>query len=195
MSARRYTGICTRLIMITYCSTTSASELKQILALQQENLPTVLTSEEKNKEGFVTVHHDLDILKRMHNACPHIIAKHRKAIIGYALSMHPKFGNEIDVLKPMFKEIQNSTLKNALFIVMGQICIEKEYRGQGIFRELYKTMAKELASEFNHIVTEVDAENRRSIQAHYAVGFQKLKTYTAAGKVWELIYLPIELYT
>ena len=181
--------------MISYCRTTSESELKQILALQQENLPAILTSEEKNKEGFVTVHHDYKILKRMHEVCPHIIAKNGEALIGYALCMHPIFGNEIDVLKPMFKEIQKSALKETTFVVMGQICIAKEYRGQGIFRKLYETMVKSVDSEFNHIITEVDAENRRSLQAHYAVGFQKLKTYSASGKVWELINLPMEQYT
>ena len=180
--------------MITYGLSKTNNELKQILVLQQANLPVGLTSEEKNREGFVTVHHDFHILKRMHDVFPHIIVKDGNDLIGYALSMHPQFGNEIEVLKPMFKEIQESELSTSKFIVMGQICISKAFRKKGVFRKLYATMAKETAKAFNYIITEVDAENQRSLQAHLAIGFKQLKSYSSAGRTWELIFLATEPY-
>lgn len=175
--------------MIEYKSTSSQEELIHILELQKANLPSAVSSEEQKSEGFVTVDHDLDILTRMHEACPHIIAKDNNRVVGYALCMHPKFGDEIDVLKPMFREIASQVAPHTSYIVMGQVCIDKAYRKQGIFRKLYEVMQATLAPQFDTIITEVDARNARSLYAHYAVGFRLLHRYHADGKDWELIVL------
>jgi ribosomal protein S18 acetylase RimI-like enzyme len=174
-------------IKFTRC--TSKSELQQILDLQQKNHLQNVNAEEKIKEGFVTVSHTLEILSEMNDACPHIIAKDQEKVVGYALCMHPRFGNDIEVLKPMFLEIASVVPETESFIAMGQICIDKEYRRQGIFRKLYETMKKSIQPEFNSIITEVDATNLRSLEAHYAVGFKELKTYYAGGQDWKLIVL------
>ncbi|HMB61913.1 MAG TPA: GNAT family N-acetyltransferase [Eudoraea sp.] len=171
------------------CLAQSRKELEQILELQQHNLPQILSPGEKVKEGFVTVSHSLDLLERMNAVCQHIIAKKEGQVIGYALSMHPDFGNEIEVLKPMFDEVNSSALKDAKYIVMGQICIAKEYRGSGIFRQLYKAMQEAIQPHFQYIITEVDAKNLRSLNAHYAVGFKDLKRYHSGGQDWHLIVL------
>ncbi|NNE77330.1 MAG: hypothetical protein HKN31_09690, partial [Pricia sp.] len=78
------------------------------------------------------------------------------------------------------------------YMVMGQICIDKAFRGKGVFRQLYETMRLTLLPEFASIITEVDAENLRSLHAHYAIGFTDLKTYRAGGRVWRLIDLKSE---
>tara|TARA_R110002072_G_scaffold85225_3_gene193034 strand:- start:4248 stop:4778 length:531 start_codon:yes stop_codon:yes gene_type:complete len=175
--------------MITYKVATSREELRQILDLQKANLAAVISSEEKEKEGFVTVEHTFEILKAMNDMCPHIIAVVNNTVVGYALCMHPKFADTIEVLRPMFNEILVAIEVNVSWIVMGQICIDKEYRQQGIFRNLYKTMLEEITPRFSTIITEVDASNSRSINAHYGIGFRKLSTYKADGRLWELIYL------
>lgn len=175
--------------MIVYGRATSEEDLNQILALQQKNLPGVVSSEEKKIEGFVTVSHTFDILKAMNDACPHIVAKSDGIVIGYALCMHPKFADEIEVLRPMFDEIGALRPKVENYIVMGQICVAKAYRGQGIFRQLYLTMKKVVQREFEIILTEVDAENMRSLRAHFAVGFEELKTYRSGDQYWKLLGL------
>lgn len=184
--------------MITYTHSTSEEELHQILRLQQRNLPTSVSKEEVTSEGFVTVQHDFQLLKAMQDKCPHIIAKDGDTVVGYALSMHPDFGNAIEVLLPMFEQIHRyfdsieaatQLLSHNNFVVMGQICIDKAYRKQGIFRKLYAFMKSNLPVPFSTIITEVNAKNQRSLNAHYAVGFKKLKQYTAGGQEWVLIYL------
>ena len=175
--------------MISYKTVSTQEELEQILALQRANLPTSLTSEEKNNEGFLTVHHDFDLLNRMNDCCPHIIAKDRAQVVGYTLCMHPKFSNEIEVLKSMFREMENKKKFFKSFIIMGQVCVDKSFRKQGLFRKLYNKMQEETKKEFDAIVTEVDATNKRSLKAHYAIGFKKLSQYKGDGRDWELIYL------
>lgn len=174
--------------MISYTLSTSEDELQQILHLQQRNLPNAVSEAAQKTEGFVTVQHELPLLKAMHEKCPHILAKDGDTVVGYALSMHPDFGESIEVLKPMFKELQLLPSCEG-FVIMGQICIDKDYRKQGIFRTLYTTMRAHLIPPFSAIVTEVDATNTRSLQAHYAVGFKELGKYTAGGQEWVLIRL------
>ena len=174
--------------MITYTISTSDEELKQILDLQKRNLLISVSEEDQITEGFVTVEHDLDLMKAMHNKCPHILAKDGSKVVGYALSMHRDFGDTIEVLKPMFQQLRlYSAYTN--FVVMGQVCIDKTYRKQGVFRNLYKTMQEHLLPEFSAIITEVDAKNSRSLDAHYAVGFKDLGRYTVGEQEWVLIVL------
>lgn len=165
--------------------------LREILMLQQQNLPMELSASEKEKEGFVTVHHSFEILKKMNDHCPHIIAVHHTKVVGYALCMLKDFKNDIPVLIPMFSEIdsalnliQKSHLK---YLVMGQVCVAKAYRGLGIFRGLYTFMKTALEPSFDAVITEVDVKNTRSSNAHKAIGFEMLKNYTSNGKSWELI--------
>ena len=60
-------------IKLTRCST--KAELQQILDLQQKNHLQNVDADEKEKEGFVTVSHTLELLTEMNAACPHIIWK------------------------------------------------------------------------------------------------------------------------
>ena len=179
--------------MISYHRVTNNAELHEILQLQRLNIAQVLSSSEIEKEGFVTVHHDFNILKKMNTVCAHCIAKVNGKVVGYALCMDKRFKNKIDVLRSMFEEIDNSLVhhpkKYTNYIVMGQICIDEDYRKKGIFRGLYNYMKEELKNEFNCVITEVDIKNIRSSDAHKAVGFKLLKTYVSDDKTWELILL------
>ncbi|WP_291864988.1 GNAT family N-acetyltransferase [Maribacter sp.] len=174
---------------ITYHKASATIELQQIISLQRKNLYANLTNENRLQQGFVSASHTLSILQEMNVVCPHIIAKANNAVIGYALSMHPTFSNKIPLLKPMFLEINSLIPKPENYMVMGQICIDKDFRGKGVFRNLYTTMKVAIRNEYASIITEVDAKNIRSINAHRAVGFKHLKTYHSLGQDWELIIL------
>ena len=176
--------------MITFKITSTQEELQQILDLQQQNLPKNLTREEIKTQGFVTVEHQFQILLEMHNVHPHTIAKDGEKVVGYVLSMSKTFGDSIDVLKPMFAEFKKANI-NDNFIVMGQVCISKNYRGKGLFRGLYNKMAENFSGDFTRIITEVDALNTRSLNAHYAIGFEDLSDYKASDQVWKIISLDI----
>jgi L-amino acid N-acyltransferase YncA len=177
--------------MIVYYKASSIEELKEILELQKENLSQILSQEEKTKEGFVTVEHSLEILKEMNEAYPHSLAKYNDKIIGYALSMTKEFGNKIEVLKPMFKEVSKIVL-DGKYLVMGQICIDKKYRKQGVFKGLYNFMKTNAFSDnYDLIITEIDIHNSRSLKAHESVGFHKLKDYSSKDKYWRIVSLKI----
>jgi predicted GNAT family N-acyltransferase len=173
--------------MITYKRAKTDEELLQILKLQQANFSSSISEEEKTKEGFVTVQHDFDILKSMNEKCQHIIAIHDHKVIGYALSMVKELQEEIEVLKPMFQEIEKHIENQSSYLVMGQICVDKEFRKKGVFRGMYAFMRQELHQQYDLLITEIDSSNKRSIDAHYAVGFKQLHTYYANNQDWEIV--------
>jgi len=90
---------------IRYCRSNTDKELHQILKLQQKNLFDNIPDKDLRHEGFVTVAHTFDILRKMNAVCPHIIAKVDDKVVGCALCMHPLFSAVIAVLKSMFDEI------------------------------------------------------------------------------------------
>ena len=180
--------------MITYHRARTDEELKEILALQQVNLSINVSDEEKLKEGFVTLKHDFNILKKMNEVCAHCVAKENGKIIGFALSMLQDFKEDIPLLVPMFNEIDEALgLENlsSKYIAMGQICIDKTQRGKGVFRGLYSYMASEMKGNFDSIITEVDTKNIRSSNAHKSVGFKLLKKYVYNNQLWEIIILDL----
>ena len=177
--------------MINYKVTENTKELSEILKLQAENLQNNLTEEIKKEQGFVTVQHDMNILKTMHNVHPHIIAVSDGIVAGYALSMSRKFRNDIPVLAPMFSEIDTSEIGKSNYLIMGQVCVTKNFRGKGVFRGLYAHMTKVFSETFDYIVTEINVKNTRSINAHKSIRFKELIRYNFEGETWAIVFKKI----
>lgn len=173
-------------MQIQYKRVASENELRQILNLQQKNTISVLSSSEQMQEGFITVSHTYEILKQMNDECAHIIAKDGDLVVGYALAMASSLRNEIALLTPMFISA-DELLSGRKYIAMGQICVDKNYRKKGIFREMYAFYREQLQYKYDCLVTEVATENNRSLQAHKSVGFKILKTEITDGVSWELM--------
>lgn len=179
---------------ITYTQAKTTDELQQILALQAANLPQNISETELKKEGFVTVHHNFELLEAMNYPFPHIIAKDGDQVVAYALVMLRKFADKIPVLTSMFEMINESTFKeksvnDSTYFAMGQVCIHKDYRGKGLFQNLYKTMQQHYSNDFQYIITEIAARNPRSLRAHSKVGFEDLKVFKDKefGELWHLV--------
>jgi GNAT superfamily N-acetyltransferase len=110
--------------------------------------------------------------------------------------MLEKWRTEIPVLVPMFEEIdriryKGQLLKEARYIAMGQVCVDKIYRGQGVFAGLYLEMSRLMKRHFDIIITEISSRNTRSLRAHEKVGFEVLREYEAGGELWVVVGLAL----
>lgn len=156
-------------------------------------MPTAISQQEAKEQGFVTVNHSTELLTAMNTATPQIVAKHKDIVVGYALAMLQAFSDHIPILVPMFKILdtlsyKDKSLKEYNHFIMGQVCIAKSYRGQGIFDGLYAKMKEVYKKDYDFVVTEIATRNIRSRKAHYRVGFDTLHIYTAPdGEEWELV--------
>jgi predicted GNAT family N-acyltransferase len=172
---------------VLYKRASTLDELEQIRTLQLQNSSQNITSEEKLQEGFVTVQHTVALLEQMNTACAHIIAKDEEKVVGFALVMLSSFRNEIEVLIPMFERIDSLIPAGKSYVIMGQVCVDKNYRKQGIFRGLYDFYKTQLQQEFDFLITEVAAINQRSMNAHESIGFKTIDSYDEDGIVWNIM--------
>ena len=178
---------------IVFTNSTSIKDLKEILSIQALNHYSNITDQEFEKEGFVTCVHDLDLLTKMNSPYPHIIAKdiEKDEVVAYALVMTRDHSEALDVLKPMFDRIDSMSYKgveliHSRYVIMGQICVAKEYRSMGIFGKLYETMALQLKDHFQFIITEIDGQNTKSLAAHKRSGYETIDIYKS-GKEWHIV--------
>jgi hypothetical protein len=179
-------------IMIEITQAKNDKDLLGILALQQQNLSINITPEEASQQGFVTVVHDLDILRRMNDAAPHTIAKDGDRVVGYALTMLPQFRIEIPFLKSLFDKLDQLQWNGRFFsevpyFVMGQVCVSKDCRGMGVFDQLYHGLRTFNTGKFEVVATDISSRNTRSLRAHARVGFQILEELEESGDVWVIV--------
>ncbi len=173
--------------MIHYTTTNTTKDLEGIIALQKANLAQNLTKEEIKSQGFVTVHHSYEQLKKLNDHEKHIIAKDNDRVVGYVLAMthHSKF--DLPILIPMFNEFEiilygSKKIADYNYIVAGQVCTNKEYRGQGIVDNCYGTYKNFYSDKYDFVITEIATTNLRSLHAHKRIGFLEIHSYTAPDK-------------
>jgi len=167
-------------------------ELHQILELQQLYLRGKTTNAEEKEQGFLTVIHDFDTLLQMHRLEPGVIVKDDETLAGYALVMTRGCGEMIPELLPMFDHFdhisyQNKPVNDYSFYVMGQICVAKPFRGQGIFDMLYEEHRNLYGNKYDFIVTEISTSNRRSLRAHERVGFKPVYQFRDEIDEWSVV--------
>ncbi|HEU4579430.1 MAG TPA: hypothetical protein VFS67_14310 [Polyangiaceae bacterium] len=168
------------------------AELEQVLSLQRANLAANVSADEARAQGFVTVVHDLESLQRMHALAPSIVARSEHGLAGYALTMRVEARAFVPILEPMFRLFETLSwrgraLPATRFYVMGQVCVAKPFRGQGVFDALYRGHREQYRERFELLVTEVSLRNPRSLRAHERVGFQPLHRYRDGVEDWVIL--------
>src|SRR6187551_3570415 len=111
--------------MVQYLPVTTEEELIGILDLQQRNLAPNLTEEEKKSQGFLTVSHTLDVLKKMHAVEPSLIVKDGPTVVAYALAMTTASRADFPILDPLFDlfskiEYKGKKITDYNYMIAGQ---------------------------------------------------------------------------
>jgi hypothetical protein len=179
--------------VIIYTKAQTGKDLEGILSLQKANLPSALSNDEMALQGFVTVVHTLDNLQAMNEREPHIIAKTDEQVIAYLLAMTPASQDSLPVLRPMFQVFESlgykgKTVSAYHYIVVGQVCVDKVYRGQGVLDNCYQLYKNTFQPNYDFAITEIATRNIRSINAHKRVGFNERHRYIAPnGEEWSIV--------
>jgi GNAT superfamily N-acetyltransferase len=165
-------------------------EFVGILDLQQENH---IKNLESLDQGFVFAEHTVEDLWKMNTLAPHIIAKDGEHVAAYILAMTVECKDDIVMLIPMFEqfdqlEYKGVPLSDYNYLVVGQVAVSRDYRGQGIFDYCYQCYREEHAGNFDFAITEISELNYRSLAAHYRVGFRELSRYpNEVGEEWIIV--------
>jgi GNAT superfamily N-acetyltransferase len=171
----------------------SADEhFEQILQLQRQNLFSSVSAEQQARQGFVFAEHTVALLKRMAAELPQVIAMSDGRVIGYNLAMPVSMKNEIPSLVPMFAEFERceyrgKPLSAYHFMVGGQVCVDRDFRGQGLLSRLYHETKDRLPTGYELCVTEVAARNNAGLGAHQKMGFEVVSTYHDGKELWKVV--------
>ncbi|OAV43236.1 GNAT family N-acetyltransferase [Lewinella sp. 4G2] len=169
------------------------TELKQIIDLQRANLKAALSEEEATDQGFVTAVHDYDVLEEMNSATAAVIAKDGTRVVGYALAMTRDFADKVPTLTAVWEiqdgaELNGEILGNVNYLGMGQVCVDKEYRGRKLVDRMYKYLRTCYSLHYPYLITSIDEHNTRSRRVHQRMRFQELRTATApTGQEWVVV--------
>lgn len=179
-------------VTITITTASSDAQLEQILALQQRYLLQKLTRDQQHNEGFVYVEHSLPLLRNMVTQSPLAIAVVAGRVVGYCLSMTVAMRDSIPSLVPMFDQFarcnyQGRALSSYRYVAGGQVCVDREYRGQGLLARLYHEVARASPPTCELCVTEIATRNTVSIKAHQKMGFEAVSTYADAHEEWVVV--------
>jgi len=178
---------------IHYTTASSNHDLRGIIALQQKNLPANLSPEEIAGQGFVTVIHSLADLQKMNAIERHVIAKDGDKVVAYLLAMTTASQHDIPILVSMFGTFdqisyRHRPLSSYQYIVVGQVCVDKDYRGQGVLQATYEQYRSIFSPRYDFAITEIATRNTRSIRAHQKIGFTEAHRFTAPdGEEWSIV--------
>ena len=181
---------------LVYTTSQTDEDLLGIMALQQSNLRTNLSKEDVFNQGFVTVVHTLEDLRKMNDIEQHIICKDGDKIVAYLLAMTVQSKNDLPILFPMFEKFEkiqylDKPVSQFNYIIVGQACINKNYRGQGILDQSYAIFRDRFKDKYDFAITEISCSNERSLKAHKRIGFFEVYIYQDPGKeewsvvIWE----------
>jgi ribosomal protein S18 acetylase RimI-like enzyme len=103
-----------------------------------------------------------------------------------------KLLGEHDLLDDLFSQIdrqayRGTRLSESNYVLVGQLCVAKEYRGRGLAGKMYELFKSELSGRFDYCLTDVQVSNPRSIRAHLRSGFQILGELSYGGSPWKIV--------
>ena len=93
-------------------------------------------------------------MKKIFGPYTHSIAlDENDKVVGFALVMLKEYRNEIEILKHLLNLVDtlifdNNPLQEARYFVMGQICVAKAARKQGVFSKLYAHLIERAKTSF-----------------------------------------------
>jgi hypothetical protein len=181
--------------MIEYTDVRTEEELRGIQRLLESNLAINVPDEVEDKEGFLTVAYSFEELQKMQDTEPGIIAKENNEVVAYILAMDPAYKSCYPVLKAFFDLFEKINFKGKPvsswhYLVIGQACIDKRYRGKGVFRKIYAAYNSRFKDKYDFAISEIATRNKRSMNAHSRIGFIPVHEYTGPdGVQWTVVLL------
>jgi len=178
--------------MIAIKLVSTQDELRGIQQLQKENLRKHITEKEATTQGFLMAEYSINFLQKMHDAAPSIIAVADGKVVGYSLVALKMIRDEHELLADLFNTIdalqyQSKDLVASNYVVVGQLCIGKNFRGMGLVDRLYQCFKDCYADQYEYSLTDIAKENQRSLKAHQRKGFQVINELSYGGIGWDIV--------
>lgn len=176
----------------TFKIASTKQDFEQILALQRQNLYTLISQEDQEKQGFVFAEHTLELLETLAMELPQIVAVYQGKVVGYNLAMSASMKTVLPSITPMFNAFETcifnqKPLTDYQYLVGGQVCVDKDFRGHGLLKKLYCETKNQVSNAYEACVTEISVRNPRSLKVHQKMGFEVIGTYHDGVEHWNIV--------
>lgn len=169
-------------------------DYERIVELQNKNL----FSRQQNDlaSGFLSTQYTAAHFQQMNEAVGVVVCEHENNLIGYLGSCHIDFFRQFPVASAMIDKIstqryQDLPLDFQQIVFANPVCIEKQYRGQGVYLELCKHLLPYYPKQYNKAITLVAVENQCSYTATSRLGFEVIDQFAAAGKFFYVMMIDL----
>ena len=178
--------------MVTIKLVSESSELAGIFNLQKENLKKDISPAEALSQGFLVADYSLEFITEMNNSSPSVVAVDNGKVIGYALVATQAIRESDALLADLFNQIdklyyKEKPLCEVEYVVVGQLCVAKQYRGMGMVQQLYTYFKNTLKNKYQYCLTDIASENARSLKAHQKSGFEVIHQIGYGGLTWNIV--------
>lgn len=170
-------------------------DIPQIQTLQKTYHIASIREEDK-KNGFVTTLFTTEQMAELIDREEGIsLACDKERIVGYAMAGSWDFWSKWPLFQQMIADLPNinylgRTLTTENSYQYGPVCIDMEYRGQGVLESLFQYSTGQMSRRYPVLITFINQVNERSFAAHTKkVGLDIIKTFSFNGNnYYELGY-------
>ena len=170
-------------------------DIPQIQTLQKTYHIASIREEDK-KNGFVTTLFTAEQMAELIDREEGIsLACDKERIVGYAMAGSWDFWSKWPLFQQMIADLPNinylgRTLTTENSYQYGPVCIDMEYRGQGVLESLFQYSTGQMSRRYPVLITFINQINERSFAAHTKkVGLDVIKTFSFNGNnYYELGY-------
>lgn len=158
-----------------------------VLTLQSANLYSNLTTEAR-ESGFVTTPFTIPQLQEIIDLNGLFIAKDADKIIAYAFAGSWDYFSQWAIFPFMTARFPDLSFKNFTITTensfeYGPVCIDVNYRGQGLLNQIFETMRLAMLPKYPLSITFINAVNERSRKAHVEkLGWEIIDEFEFNGK-------------
>ncbi len=159
-----------------------------MVELQNQNLATRLSEEEK-QQGFLSGSFTQAQFSNLNDDIAVIVGLDESKLVGFLCASSIEFNQDFRLPAAMIARFQHvsykgQVLSNYKSVVAGPVCVDRNYRGKGIFESMYEHLIQTVPAKYNLIAALVSTINPRSIRAHEKVGLETVDTFDFDGRTF-----------
>ncbi|MCX7122451.1 MAG: GNAT family N-acetyltransferase [Gammaproteobacteria bacterium] len=175
----------------------TGEDFDNMVQLQNKYLKSALSIEEQ-ANGFLSVAFTADQFRAMdQDLCIAVCVSDQYQLVGYLCSSTPQFNQQFPLLAAMinrFPHIQyhGKPLSAYRSFLTGPGCIDKSFRGQGIYLNLYQKLFEMLPPGYEVALTMIANDNPRSLTGSKNSGREVLGQFEFNEKLFWILARPVK---
>ncbi|MGH8631559.1 MAG: GNAT family N-acetyltransferase [Burkholderiales bacterium] len=146
------------------------NDWSEVFTLQEANLAWNLSAEDR-AGGFLSARFSGEQFQAMNTGGAVVVARDSETLAGYAYASTQAFNAGVPIIAAIMEafarlSLLGRPLQSPATVIYGPVCVERAYRGKGVFHGLIATLKQELRGRYETAAAFIAKSNARSLAAH-----------------------------